>query len=65
MCTSDHRTDPTPVYLAERHTLIEDGEIVEVFEVQFTQLQRQALTLLGVSERPGLRGIAKAQIVDS
>jgi transposase len=37
--------------LAERHTLIEDGEIVEVFEVQFTDLQRQVLRLLGVSER--------------
>jgi hypothetical protein len=37
--------------LAERHTLIEDGEIVEVFEVQFTDLQRQVIRLLGVSER--------------
>ena len=37
--------------LAERHALIEDGEMVEVFEVQFTDLQRQVLTLLGVPEQ--------------
>ena len=37
--------------IAERHTLIEDGETVEVFEVQFTDLQCQVLSLLGVSER--------------
>ena len=36
--------------LAERHQLIRDGKVVEVFDVQFTDLQRQVLTLLGVSE---------------
>jgi transposase len=33
---------------AERHQLIQDGNIIQVFEVQFTDLQRQLLTLLGV-----------------
>jgi transposase len=36
--------------LAERHQLIRDGKVVEVFDVQYTDLQRQVLTLLGVSE---------------
>jgi transposase len=36
--------------LAERHKLTQDGNIVQVFDVQFTDLQRQLLTLLGVPE---------------
>jgi transposase len=36
--------------LAERHQLIQAGKVAQVFEVQFTDLQRQLLTLLGVSE---------------
>jgi transposase len=36
--------------LAERHQLLRDGKVVEVSDVQFTDLQRQVLTLLGVSE---------------
>jgi transposase len=36
--------------LAERHQLMQDGKVAQVFEVQFTDLQRQLLTLLGVSE---------------
>ena len=36
--------------LAERHQLSEDGNIMQVFDVQFTDLQRQLLTLLGVPE---------------
>jgi len=36
--------------LAERHTLIEDGHTVQVFDVHLTDLQRQVLALLGVSE---------------
>jgi transposase len=36
--------------LAERHQLIRDGKVVEVFDVHFTDLQRQVLTLFGVSE---------------
>ena len=35
--------------LAERHQL-NDGKTVQVFNVQFTELQRQVLALLGVSE---------------
>ena len=36
--------------LAERHQLIQNGKVQQVFEVQFTDLQRQILMLLGVSE---------------
>ena len=36
--------------LAERHKLTQDGNIVQVFDVQFTDLQRQLLTLLRVPE---------------
>jgi hypothetical protein len=36
--------------LAERHKLTQDGNIMQVFDVQFTDLQRQLLTLLGVPE---------------
>ncbi|HEY0801832.1 MAG TPA: IS1634 family transposase [Steroidobacteraceae bacterium] len=36
--------------LAERHKLTEHGKTVQVFDVQFTDLQRQLLTLLGVPE---------------
>jgi hypothetical protein len=36
--------------LAERHQLIKDGKTVQVFDVQFTELQRQVLSLLGVPE---------------
>jgi transposase len=36
--------------LAERHQLIKDGKVVELFDVQFTGLPRQVLALLGVSE---------------
>jgi transposase len=35
---------------AERHELIQDGKTVQVFDVQFTDLQRQLLALLGVPE---------------
>ena len=35
--------------LAERHTLVRDGHIVQVFHAEFTDLQRQVLDLLGVS----------------
>ena len=34
--------------LAERHTLIDGESPVQVFDVQFTDLQRQVLSLLGV-----------------
>lgn len=37
--------------LAERHTLTHHGRTLQVFEVELTALQRQVLTLLGVSER--------------
>jgi transposase len=37
--------------LAERHKLIEGVHTVQVFDVPLTDLQRQVLTLLGVSER--------------
>ena len=36
--------------LAERHKLTQDGKIMQIFDVQFTDLQRQLLTLLGVPE---------------
>ena len=36
--------------LAERHQLIKDGKTAQIFDVQFTELQRQVLALLGVSE---------------
>jgi len=36
--------------LAERHQLVKDGNVIEIFDVQFTELQRQVLALLGVSE---------------
>jgi len=36
--------------LAERHKLIEGAHTVQVFDVPLTDLQRQVLTLLGVSE---------------
>lgn len=36
--------------LAERHKLTQDGHTVQVFQVQLTDLQRQLLTLLGISE---------------
>ena len=36
--------------LAERHELSRDEHTVQVFEVEFTDLQRQVLTLLGVPE---------------
>jgi hypothetical protein len=37
--------------LAERHQLTQGGNTVQPFEVQFTDLQRQVLQLLGVSEQ--------------
>jgi transposase len=37
--------------LAERHKLTQDAHTVQTFEVQFTDLQRQVLALLGVSEQ--------------
>ena len=36
--------------LAQRHRLIQAGETVQVFDVEFTDLQRKILRLLGVSE---------------
>lgn len=36
--------------LAQRHKLSEGGDTVQVFDVQFTDLQRQLLTLLGIQE---------------
>jgi hypothetical protein len=37
--------------LAERHTLTtKDGQPVQVFDAQLTDLQRQVLSLLGVSQ---------------
>jgi len=36
--------------LAQRHTLTDNGATVQVFDVQFTDLQRQLLTLLAVPE---------------
>jgi transposase len=43
--------------LVEHHVLLNDGQSVQVFDVELTDLQRQVLTLLGVSEqafRPAL-----------
>jgi len=37
--------------LVQRHTLAQDGNTVQIFDAQFTDLQRQVLTLLGVSEQ--------------
>jgi len=37
--------------LAERHTLLSDGRTLQVFNTDLTDLQRQLLTLLGVSPR--------------
>jgi hypothetical protein len=36
--------------LTERHQLMQDGKAVQIFDVQLTELQRQVLALLGVSE---------------
>jgi hypothetical protein len=36
--------------LAERHQLIEGARTIQIFDVEFTDLQRRVLTLLGVSE---------------
>jgi len=36
---------------AERHELVQDGNTVQVFDVQFTDLQRQLLTLLRIPEQ--------------
>ena len=36
--------------LAQRHQLLRDGKAAEVFDVQFTELQRQVLAMLGVPE---------------
>jgi transposase len=36
--------------LAERHRLMQDGKTLQIFDVQLTELQRQVLALLGVSE---------------
>ena len=36
--------------LAARHQLVQDGKAVQVFDVQFTELQHQVLVLLGVPE---------------
>ena len=36
--------------LAERHQLMQDGKTLQIFDVQLTELQRQVLALLGVSE---------------
>jgi hypothetical protein len=36
--------------LAERHQLMHDGKVVQIFDVHFTDLQRQILALLGVPE---------------
>jgi transposase len=43
--------------LVERHVLLDDGEPVQVFDVELTDLQRQVLALLGIAEhafRPAL-----------
>ena len=42
--------------LAERHTLMKDGEVVQVFEPQLTELQKQVLDLLGVPLTAYFRG---------
>ena len=36
--------------LAARHQLVRDRKTLQVFDFQFTELQRQVLALLGVSE---------------
>ena len=36
---------------AERHELTRDGNIVQVFDVEFSDLQQQVLGLLGVLEQ--------------
>jgi hypothetical protein len=40
-----------PFSFAQRHELIQDGNTVQVFYVQFTDLQRQLLTLLRIPEQ--------------
>lgn len=43
--------------LVERHVLLDDGQPVQAFDVELTDLQRQVLALLGVPEhafRPAL-----------
>ena len=35
---------------AARHQLVRDGKTLHVFDFRFTELQRQVLALLGVSE---------------
>lgn len=42
--------------LAERHTLLRDGEVVQVFDPDLTDLQKQVLTLLGVPLSAYCRG---------
>jgi transposase len=42
--------------LAERHTLMRDGAIVQVFDPDLTDLQKQVLTLLGVPLSAYCRG---------
>ena len=37
--------------LVDRHVLLDDGQPVQVFEAELTDLQRQVLGLLGVPER--------------
>jgi len=37
--------------LAQRHKLTCDGNTVQIFDVEFSNLQRQVLTLLGVAEQ--------------
>jgi len=37
--------------LAQRHQLLKDGQTVQIFETELTDLQRQVLKLLGVSEK--------------
>jgi hypothetical protein len=35
----------------ERHVLLDEGQPVQVFDVELTDLQRQVLALLGVPEQ--------------
>ena len=42
--------------LVERHTLMKEGEVVQVFEPRLTELQKQVLDLLGVSPTAYCRG---------
>jgi hypothetical protein len=37
--------------LVERHVLLDDGQPVQVFDVEPTDLQRQVLALLGAPEQ--------------